>query len=93
MRLRTVTIAVCVLDGVAWVLVAFVTFLSGSDPATKGLDQAAGIAATALFAVTAAPAVVLTAFRRAPRAALVLALGFPGMVALLIVAAIVAFAR
>jgi hypothetical protein len=93
MRPRAVTIAVCVLDTIAWAVVAFVTFFSGSDPATKGLDQAAGVGVTALFAVTGAPAWVLTGLRRAPRAALTLALGFPAALALLLVAAIVAFAR
>jgi hypothetical protein len=39
---RTITIAACVLDMMAWILVVFATFWSGSDPATKGLDRAAG---------------------------------------------------
>jgi hypothetical protein len=92
MRRRTVTIAVGVLDGIAWVLVAVATFLSGSDPATKGLDVAAGVAVTILFALTAVPALVLVRLRRAPRVALVLALAFPAVLALLLVAAIVALA-
>jgi hypothetical protein len=89
MRLRPVTIAVCVLDTIAAVFIAFATFYSESDPAAKGLDQAAGGAVTALFTVTGAPALALTALRRAPRTALVLALAFPVVVVLLFVAAIV----
>jgi len=72
-RFRTVTVAVCVLDAAAWVFVALATFSSGSDPATRGLDQAAGIAVTALFAITGAPALALTVLRRGPRVALTLA--------------------
>jgi hypothetical protein len=89
MRIRAVTVGLCVLDTIACALIAFVTFFSGSDPATKGLDQAAGVGVTALFAVTGAPAWALTGFRRAPRAALMLALGFPGALAVLLVVAIV----
>jgi hypothetical protein len=88
MRLRTVTIGVSVLDTIGWALIASATFFSGSDAATKGLDRAAGVAVTALFAVTGAPALALTGFRRAPRTALTLALGFPAVLALLVVAAI-----
>ena len=92
MSRRTVTIGVCMLDTLVWGVVAFATFFSGSDPATKGLDQAAGIAVTALFVLTGAPALALTASGRAPGAALTLALAFPVVLALLFVAAIVGFA-
>ena len=68
------------------------TFLSGSDPATKGLDNAAGIVATTILLVTALPALVLALTRRAPRLALTLALAFPVVLALLFMAIVVAFA-
>ena len=90
-RPRTFTIALCALDTVAWALVAFASFLSGSDPATKGLDWAAGVVVTVLFVLTGAPALALTGFRRAPRTALTLALAFPAVLALLLVAAIAVF--
>lgn len=91
-KLRPLTITVCVLDAVAWGFIASVTFLSGSDPATKGLDVAAGAALTGLFAVTAAPACALVFWRRAPRTALLFALAFPAILALLLGVAIVAAA-
>jgi len=78
-----------VLDTIAWIFIACATFLSGSDPATKGLDVAAGVAVTGLFALTAVPAIALVARRRAPRTALMLALAFPAVFALLLVVAIV----
>ena len=91
MNRRSTTILVGVVDTVAWVLVAFATFMSGSDPATKGLDQGAGLIVTALFLVTAVPALALAALRRAPLAALVLALAFPVAIAAVFVAAVIAF--
>ena len=90
-RLRTATITVCLFDAAAWILVALATFMSGSDPATRGLDQAAGVVVTALFLVTAAPAFALILLGRAPVTALVLALAFPAIVAVAFVAAIIAF--
>jgi hypothetical protein len=90
-RPRTFTITLCALDTMAWALVVFASFWSGSDPATKGLDWAAGVLVTVLFMLSGAPALALTGFRRAPRTALTLALAFPAVLALLLVAAIVAF--
>ncbi len=86
---RAVTIAVCLFDTMAWTLVAFATFLSGSDPATKGLDQVAGVLVTVLFLLTCVPAVALVRLRRAPRTALTLVFAFPAILGLLLVAAIV----
>ena len=83
MRLRLTTIVIALLDIVVFLFAASVTFASRSDAATKGLDNAAGWALLALFLLTAAPALVLVANRRAPRSALALAIAFP--------AAIVAF--
>lgn len=92
MNTRTVTVALCGLDAAAWVLVAGATFMSGSDPATIGLDRSAGMALTALFAATGAPAIVLAWRNRAPMAALILALAFPATLVLAFVVAVVAFA-
>src|SRR5688572_26879790 len=69
-RMRRRTLTVCLLDSTIWALVAIATFLSGSDAATKALDSAAGLAVTALLAVTAVPAFALTQLGRAPRTAL-----------------------
>ena len=91
MNRRSTTILVGVVDTVAWVLVAIATFMSGSDPATKGLDQGAGLIVTALFLVTAVPALALAVLRRAPRVALVLALAFPVAIAAVFVAAVIVF--
>ena len=92
MTLRTATIAMCVVNVVALALVAFATFGSGSDAATRGLDVGAGLVVTALFLVTGAPALVLTWLRRAPRAALILAVAFPAAFAAAFVATLVALA-
>ena len=92
MKLRTATIVVGVVDAIAWALVAIATFLSGSDAATKGLDEGAGLIVTALYLVTGAPALALVLLRRAPVTALTLALAFPLGFAALFVAALVAFA-
>ena len=92
MKRRTATVIVCIVDAAAWVFVAFATFLSGSDAATKGLDEGAGLVVTALYFVTGAPALALTLLGRAPAMALTLALAFPAALAALFVAAIMAFA-
>jgi len=92
MKLRTATIIACLIDAVAWAFVAFATFMSGSDAATKGLDKAAGLIVTALFLVTGAPALALTLLGRAPATALTLALAFPAAFAALFVVAVIAFA-
>ena len=83
---------ICALDVVLWALVAFATLLSRSDAATKGLDNAAGLAVTALFVSTVVPAFLLVMRRRAPRTALTLSLAFPAAFMVLFVVAIVAFA-
>jgi hypothetical protein len=91
MTLRFATIIVSLLDLVAWVLAASATFLSGSDQATKGLDNVAGMAVPALVLVTGAPALVLALKQRAPKIALTLALAFPATFAVLFIAIVVAF--
>lgn len=92
MNSRTTTVALCALDAAAWALVAAATFMSGSDPATIGLDRSAGMVVTALFLATGAPAIVLVWLKRAPKAALILALAFPVTLLLAFVVAVVAFA-
>jgi hypothetical protein len=74
---RTAALIIGSLDAAAWALVAAVTFLSGSDAATKGLDNVAGLAVTALFAVTGLPALILAWRGRLSRLALWLSLAFP----------------
>ena len=91
MNVRTGTILACAFDAVVCAVGAWVTFGSGSDPATKGLDQTAAIVVTVLFLLTGAPAIALTLLRRAPVAALVLALVFPGALLAAFIAAVVAF--
>jgi hypothetical protein len=66
-------------DTAAWLFLAGQYFWSGSDPATKGFDEGAGVAATVLFALTGAPALVLAWHSRAPRTALLLGLAFPAV--------------
>ena len=88
MKLRNATIIVCLVDAAVWIFVAFATFMSGSDAATKGLEEAAGLIVTALFLVTGAPALALALLGRAPITALVLALAFPVAFAALFVAAV-----
>ena len=77
MSARAAALIVGALDAAAWALVAIATVLSGSDAATKGLDNVAGLAVTALFAVTGLPALILAWRGRWPRVALWLSLAFP----------------
>jgi hypothetical protein len=80
------------MNAAGWIFLAFAIFKSGSDQATRGLDEAAGYIITGLFLVTCIPALALAVFGRAPKTAFILALAFPmGFVALFVVA-IVAFA-
>ena len=66
-------------------------FVSQSDQATAGFDDAAGIIITVLFAITVVPAFALVLTRKLPRTALTLALAFPAIFAILFVAVIIAF--
>jgi hypothetical protein len=86
MNRRIATIVIGLLDALGCAVVAVATYNSGSDPATIGFDCAAGVIVTGLFVVTGLPALVLAYLRRAPKAALALALAFP-------VPAVVVFAR
>ncbi len=82
--MRLVTWIVALVDTAVFLFAASVTLFSGSDAATKGLDNAAGWGIVALFAVTVAPALILLWRGKAPRTALTLVLAPP----LVIVAAL-----
>ena len=92
MRLRMAALIVAALDTVGWTLVAVNTFLSQSDPATKGLDQAAGYAVTLLLVLIVAPALIFAWRQRSTRLSLTLVLAFPAVFALLFVAVVIAWA-
>jgi hypothetical protein len=87
--MRLATWIVALLDMAVFLFAVSVTFFSGSDAATKGLDNAAGWGIVALFAITVAPALVLLWHGKAPRTALALVLAPPVVIAVG-VAAIVA---
>jgi hypothetical protein len=87
---RVATFVICVLDTVGWACVAYATFLTQSDPATKGFDEAEGYVVTILFLGLSGPAFALALLDRAPKAALALALAFPAVFVGLFVAAILA---
>ena len=74
----------------AWLVVLGLTLFSGSDPATADLDVMLGIAVSIVYALTAAPALVLLLYRKAPRAAFALAIAFPGLLGLLFAIAMIA---
>lgn len=92
MSARTAAFIVGGLDALGWLLVCAGTFLSQSDPATKGFDVFAGFAVSVVFLLTGAPALLLAWRNRAPRLALALALGFPTGFVLLFAVAIAVFA-
>lgn len=91
--MRIATIAVGVLDALICAIVAAAAINSGSDQATIGFDYAAGEIVAALFVITGLPALVLAACRRPPRTALALALAFPAVGGVLLVAAVIVFSR
>lgn len=90
--MRIVTLIIGLLDAAIWLAVAAATFLSLSDPATKGLDVTAGILVTALFVLTGLPALLLAWRAAKPRLALGFALAFPATFVVLFVGAMIAFA-
>jgi len=75
--MRIATIILCILGAAGWAVVARYLIFSESDPATMGLDVAAGWAVTILFLITAVPGFVLALMGRRPKTALALALAFP----------------
>jgi len=91
MSARLLALILIVFDTVAVAMTALSLFGATPDPATRGLDNAAGIAVALLYAVTALPALFLVSYRRAPRAALVLALAFPGVFVIMFLTATIAY--
>ena len=57
---------VCILDVVGWLLGATAYFVSQSDQATAGFDEAAGMIITVLFAITVVPAFALVLTSKLP---------------------------
>lgn len=91
MNTRIATLIIGAVDAAIWLAVAGATFLSQSDPATKGLDVVAGLLVTALFLVTGLPALLLAWREAKPRLALALAIAFPATFVVLFVGAMIAF--
>ena len=89
MRAWRAALVIAILDTVAWPLIACAMLLSGSDPATRGLDKVAALVVTVLYVATGAPALMILWKTWAPRLALVLALAFPAVFAALFAAVIV----
>jgi hypothetical protein len=88
---QAITVAIALLDAAGCIVVAVAAYNSGSDPATIGFDYAAGVIVSALFLLTGLPALILTYLKRAPRTALILALAFPAIFAILFITAVVIF--
>ncbi|MBN8943745.1 MAG: hypothetical protein J0H01_29835 [Rhizobiales bacterium] len=74
MRLRGVVLAVGGAEAVLLLVIAANGLMSRSDPATRGLDVAAGVFALGVFAISALPALVLAFKGKALWLALVLCL-------------------
>ncbi len=91
MTMRIATIILSILDAIGWVFIARNTLFSESDPATMGLDTAAGWVVTILLLLTAVPAIVLALKNLRPKTALALALIFPVGLGVLITAAALYF--
>ena len=93
MTRRTLTILIALFDAFVCSIVAFGAIASKSDHATLGLDYAAGALAVLVFVLTGGVALALTYFGKAPRLALACALAFPTLLAVLFIAAVIAFSR
>jgi len=91
MNPRSLALIIGVLDTIALVVAVSTLLPSASDPATRGLDNAADAAIALIYAVTALPALVLVWRRRAPRTALTLAIAFPAVFAAAFLAAVIAY--
>ena len=91
-RIRIITLIVCALDVIGWVLTLIGYLRTQSGQATAGMDYVALVFITGLFVLTAVPAVVLILLRRSERTALGLSLAFPAILAIIAVAAIMASA-
>jgi len=80
MEKRVLRYAALIVGGLAIIgslFLAWLLFMSGSDPATKGLDVAFAWAVLMLFGITVAPGFLLAATNRAPRTAFALVIAFP----------------
>jgi hypothetical protein len=91
MTMRIATILISILDAAMAVFIAVLMFKSESDPATLGLDVAAGWTVTILCLLTAVPAFVLALTKKWPKTALALALAFPAAFVVLFVAVVIYF--
>jgi hypothetical protein len=91
MTRRTATFALALFDAAACGIVIWASITSTSDPATIGFDQAAGALVALLFMMTGAPALALNYLGKAPRTALLLAMAFPAVFALLFAGAAIYF--
>jgi hypothetical protein len=92
MRVHFITLIVCALDAIGWILFVVGYLASQSDQATAGLDYAALVLATGLFVLTAVPAFVLVLLRRSEKTALGLSLAFPATLVILLIGAVLALA-
>jgi uncharacterized membrane protein len=92
MRMRAAAIVLGAADCAVALAIAIALFGSGSDPATKGFDAAAGWLVVLLLVATGAPGFTLALLSRAPKSALTLVLGFPVGFVLFYIVAVIAFA-
>jgi predicted permease len=93
MTVRGVTLIVCALDLVGWLLTLIGYLGFQTDQTTAGMDYVALVFVSALLVLTAVPALVLALIGRSPKTALALALAFPAILAIVFVAAISALAQ
>ena len=77
--MREATILIAAMGTAAWLVIVGLSVLAGSDPATADLDWLIVAAVTILYVLTAAPALVLAVYRRAPWTAFALAVAFPAL--------------
>jgi hypothetical protein len=87
--MRIATILISILDAAGAAIIAVLMLRSESDPATLGLDVAAGWTVTIWCLVTAVPAFILALTSQWRKTALALALAFPAGLAALIAAAVI----
>lgn len=82
---RFVLLGFGALQVAVWVLIVGNGLFSGSDPATKGIDQAFAILASVVFLPTIVPAIALALWARwLPLATVLMLAPFAGLVALMV---------
>jgi hypothetical protein len=91
--MRIATFLIAGLGTAAWLLAVGLTLISASDPETTDLRTWFAIAFSILYALTAAPALLLLLYRRAERTAFALAVAFPFAVCLLFVMGVLQLAN